>query len=230
MTDELDTCTYGEMWRNETEIGWKDARWNKCIKVESLDPLRARAMIRWWHDKCMGHVALNLDVTLTKISRDLYVDFNVLAFFEHDTIHNVYRIQTESGSNDERPMAGASDMFFEAQLAGNHTGVHVEITDCIVQLVEGSETDAPILREVNVYDPQKLNMVDNGMRMTYQAFWDDETNSPYQRLVCKYALFNGTTNAFILNNTVDRTYMVADPNENGILINDSDDIIGSDYN
>ena len=225
VVDELDTCTLGEVWTNVTDIGWQDPRWNKCIQIESLDPLRARAMIRWWHNKCMGHTTLNLDIGLESISRDLYVDFNVLAFFEHDVIHNTYRIQTMSGSEDQRPVAGSSDMFFEARLEGNPTGVHVEITDCVVQVIEGKSVDAPIMNEYNVFNGSTLSAMDDGMRMTYQAFWDEETNSPYQRLVCKYALYNGTTNEFLMHNTVNRTYMMANPDESGILINDPDSII-----
>lgn len=227
VTDELDTCTYGQMWTNVTGIGWKDPRWHKCVKIESLAPLRARAMIRWWRNKCMGHIMLILNINTIAVTRDLYVDFNVLAFFEHDTIYNVYRIKTKSGSSDERPMAGSSNMFFEAELSQDQTGVHVEITNCTVQVVEGKEVDAPVINEINVFDEQNLEATENGMRMNYQAFWDDETNSPFQRLVCKYALFNGTNNEFILHNSVNRTYMMADPNENGILLNGQDDEINN---
>lgn len=225
VVDELDTCTYGQVWKNTTEIGWQDARWNKCIIIETLSPLRARANIRWWRNKCMGHIILNLDVSLADVYRDLYVDFNVLSFFEHDTIHNTYRIETRSGSDDDRPMAGSSNMFFEANLVGNNTGVHVEVTDCTVQIIEGTDVNAKVMNEFNVFDPNNFETTPNGMRINYPAFWDSDTNSPYQRLVCHYALFNGTTNDFLLHNTVNRTYMIADPDEKGILINDRDDAI-----
>ena len=229
VTDELDTCTYGEVWENATLFDWHDSRWRKCIRIESVDPLEARALVRWWHGKCMGHINLHLKINLQPVSRDLFVDFNVLAFFEHDTVHNVFHIRTESGSSDERPLAGSSDMFFDAQLHSNHTGVHVEITNCTVQIIEGKSKDAAILNQRNVYDPNNLQATDKGMRMTYKAFWDDETNSPFQRLVCKYALFNGTTNDFILHNTVNRTYMIADPNEKGVLMSEDDAVIQGHY-
>ena len=223
VTDELDTCTYGKVWTNQTEFGWKDARWHKCIKIESLDPLSARGMIRWWHNKCIGHVQLKLDLAVTKVTRDLFVDFNVLAYFEHDTIHNVYTIRTQSGSDDDRPMAGHSEMFFEAVLTEHATGVHVAITNCTVQIIEGKSVHARVINEINVFDPNHLHSIENGMRMTYTAFWDDETHSPFQRLVCKYALYNGT--APISDGAANRTYMMADPNERGVLINGADDVI-----
>ncbi len=225
VVDELDTCTYGSQWHNVTEIEWQDPRWHKCIKLESYDPLRARALIRWWRNRCMGHVNLNLDIQLDTIFRDLYVDFNVVSFFDHATIHNVFRIRTVSGSADERPKAGSSEMYFEALLDGNNTGVHVEITNCTVQVIAGKDVGAPVINEYNVFAPSRLSPVDHGMRLSYTAFWDAETNSPFQRLLCKYELFNGTNNEFLTHNYVNRTYMIADPNENGILINDQDDII-----
>lgn len=227
VVDELDTCTVGEVWSNATEISWQDPRWNTCIKIEHRSPLRARAILRWWHNKCMGHAVVNLDIGLESISREMYVDFNVLAYFEHDTIHNTYRVQTMSGSEDERPMAGSSNMFFEARLEGNPTGVHVEITDCVVQVIEGTSINASIMNEYNVFNGSTLSSIENGMRMTYQAFWDEDTNSPYQRLVCKYSLYNGTASQYLLHNTVNRTYMMADPNENGILINEPDAMINA---
>lgn len=228
VVDELDTCTYGETWRNHTLIGWTDVRWNHCIKIEQMEePFRATTLIRWWRQKCMGHIILDIDINLQKASRDMYVDFNVISFYEHDTIYNVYRIQTQSGSDDERPMAGNSTMFFEATEPKNSTGVHVEITNCTVQMIGGKDIDAPILNEYNVFDVSKITTIDHGQRFEYQAFWDGSdsiecepscSNSPFQRLVCSYALFNGTDSSVLLHNTVNRTYMMANPDETGILV------------
>jgi len=184
----------------------------------------ARALIRWWHGHCIGHAILELELDVAPISRDLYVDFNVLAYFEHNLIHNEFRIKTMSGSNDERPMAGSSEMFFEATLLDNHTGIHVEITNCTVQIMEGKTVDAHILHEIDVFDANRIERIDNTTtKLTYDAFWDFETNSPFQRLVCSYALFNGTSN--IVNHTTNRTYMLANPTESGILVNDVDHVI-----
>ena len=230
VTDELDTCTYGDMWENATTIAWQDPRWLNCIKVESLQPFSARATIRWWKNKCMGHIQLDIDLSLEKIYRDLYIDFNIPEFFEHDFIHNVFRIKTMSGSFDQRPMAGSSQMFFDAYLMDNVTGVHVEITACVVQIMEGKSIHAHVLNEFDVYNPDKIVHLNNGMRMTYTAFWDGQTNSPFQRLVCNYGLFNGTSNQFLLHQSVNRTYMMADPNEQGILLNDCDSMITQSYN
>lgn len=167
---------------------------------------------------------LDLAIHLEKIERDLYVDFNVLAYFEHNTIHNVFRIKTISGSNDKRPMAGVSKMFFQATLLDEHIGVHVEITNCTVQIIEGKSIHANILNEINVYHPNNIEAIGNdSSRLTYDAFWDYETNSPFQRLVCSYGLFNGTSN--VLHHAVNRTYMLANPDETGILVNDVDDLI-----
>lgn len=222
--DELDTCTYGGTWSDITNITWADARWHKCIQVEHYEPFMARALIRWWHEHCIGHAILQIELDVEPVYRDLFVDFNVLAYFEHDTIYNVFRIKTMSGSNDARPMAGSSEMFFEATLLDEHTGVHVEITGCKVQIIEGKAVDAPILNEVDVFNPSRIVHVNNDTtKMTYDAFWDYDTNSPFQRLVCSYALFNGTSN--VLHHTMNRTYMLANPDESGILVNDVDDII-----
>ena len=233
VVDELDTCTYGETWRNHTLIGWHDARWNHCIKIEQLqNPFRATALIRWWRDKCMGHMILDIGINVVPTSRDLFVDFNVISFHEHHTIYNVFHIQTQSGSDDKRPMAGNSTMFFEAIESANSTGVHVEITNCTVQMVAGRDIDAPILKEYNVFDTMGLKSVEHGQRFEYDAFWDgadsidcgptDCTNSPFQRLVCSYALFNGTDQSVLLHNTVNRTYMMANPDETGILTDHTD--------
>jgi len=229
VVDELDTCTYGETWQNYTLIEWHDARWNHCIQIEQLHhPFRATALVRWWRNKCMGHTILDIEVDVVPTSRDLFVDFNVISFYEHDTIYNVYHIQTQSGSDDERPMAGDSTMFFEATEPANSTGVHVEITNCTVQMLAGSDVDAPVLKEYNVFDVGGLQSVGHGQRFEYDAFWDgadsincgttDCTNSPFQRLVCSYALFNGTDQSVLLHNTVNRTYMMANPDETGILV------------
>jgi len=221
--DELDTCTYGDTWSEMTNIAWSDARWHKCIQVEHYKPLMARALIRWWHGHCIGHAILEIELDIEPVARDLYVDFNVLAYFEHDLIHNVFRIKTMSGSNDVRPIVGSSEMFFETTLLDEHTGIHVEITNCTVQIIEGSAVNAPIINERNVYDPTRIEYVNDTTKMTYDAFWDYDTNSPFQRLVCSYALFNGTSS--VLHHTTNRTYMMANPDETGILVNDVDDVI-----
>lgn len=222
--DELDTCTYGETWLETTHIGWSDPRWHKCIQIEQTEPFMARALIRWWHGHCIGHTVLRLELDLLPTTRDLFVDFNVLAYFEHDVIYNVFRIKTMSGSSDQRPMAGSSEMFFQATLLDHHIGVHVEITNCTVQIIEGKAVHAHILNEINVFDPGRIEAVsDSTTKMTYDAFWDYDTNSPFQRLVCSYALYNGTSN--VLHHTVNRTYMLAHPDESGILVNDVDDVI-----
>lgn len=223
--DELDTCTYGETWTNITNIEWKDPVWNGCIQLETMEPLRARALIRWWNGKCMGHIRLELDIHLEPVVRDTYMDFDTIEFHEHATIYNAFKIRTVSGSEDPRPMAGSSTMYFEAVQPEPARGVHVEITDCKVQITEGKDMNAVILNEVHVFDPTRLVTVPGGMRLTYTAFWDAQTNSPFQRLVCDYALYNGTdvTNV-LLHNTVNRTYRMADPNENGILVDDVNNV------
>ena len=224
VVDELDTCTTGPTWTGRTHIAWNDTRWHECIKVEHERPFMARALVRWWHGPCIGHSILELEIDVETITRDLFVDFNVLAYFEHDVIHNVFRIKTQSGSDDQRPTAGASEMFFEAELLDDHTGVHVEITNCTVQIIEGKAVTAPIMREINVFDANRIEAAGpGGSKMTYDAFWDYETNSPYQRLVCSYALFNGTSS--VLHSTVNRTYMMANPDETGIRVDDVDDVI-----
>jgi hypothetical protein len=218
--DELDTCTYGSTWDNQTLIPWKDHLWHKCIEIDLTNSMHARAILRWWKGHCMGHMILEIDIHLEPVFRDVFIDFNVIHFFEHTSIHNIFYIQTQSGCNDTRPMAGKSDMFFEAILTNTTANVHVEITNCTVQIIEGDATDATILKEINVYNGNKKTQIEKGERMTYTAFWDDETNSPFQRLVCSYALFNGTIDnkTFVGNYVNSRTYRMANPDETGILI------------
>ena len=219
--DELDTCAYGQTWRNHTLIGWHDARWNHCIKIEQIkNPFRATALVRWWRDKCMGHIVLDIEINTRPTTRDTYVDFNVVSFHEHTHIHNVFHIQTQSGCNDIRPMAGKSDMFFQAILTNTTANVHVEITNCVVQIIQGGETDAIVLNEKNVYDENNKISIQKGEKITYTAFWDEETNSPFQRLVCSYALYNGTfSNKTLIGNHVNsRNYKMVIPGETGITI------------
>lgn len=228
--DELDTCTYGQTWQNKTVIAWKDQRWNSCIRIQQHSPLRATAIIRWWHDSCIGHSIIDLNIELEPIQRDVYIDFNVIAYYEHNTIYNTFRIQTRSGSNDVRPIGGSSTMFFEAFQPFPAQGVHVEITNCTVQMLDSTNIEATVLKEYNVFDVNTIRQMPGGQRLEYQAFWDgaehhdcgatDCTNSPFQRLLCSYALFNGTdSNKTILHNQINRTYMIANPDETGVLIN-----------
>ena len=221
VVDELDTCTYGKTWRNNTVIGWHDARWNHCIKIKQMqDPFHATALIRWWRQKCMGHIIIDIDINAKHITRNIYVDFNVVSFHKHTHIHNVFHVQTKSGCNDTKPMAGKSDMFFQAVLTNTTADIHVEITNCIVQVIQGAELDAVILNEKNVYDENNKYNIEQGEKMTYTAFWDDETNSPFQRLVCTYALYNGTIdNKTLIGDYVNsRNYQMVNPDETGKLI------------
>lgn len=122
-------------------------------------------------------------------------------------------------------------MFFEAVQPVPLQGTHVEIDGCTVQMTAGKSPNAPILNEVDVFDVNRISSVPGGQRFEYDAFWDggdgctDCSNSPFQRLVCSYAIYNGTDSSTIIHNTVNRTYRMANPDETGILVNDVDDII-----
>ena len=87
----------------------------------------------------MGHIVLNLNIDLESITRDLYVDFNVLAFFEHDIIHNTYRIQTISGSEDEKPMAGSSNMFLRLVWRGTQQACMLKLQTVLCKSLKVKE-------------------------------------------------------------------------------------------
>lgn len=212
--DELDTCTYGNTWAGEELFPWQDNRWHECLRITSTSPLRVNGLLRWWENKCMGHVIVDIEIDLLPTQRDIYMSFDAISYYEHVDIYNVFRIRAKTGcQQDEHPLAGVGQLYFEVAMDPPTQGVHVEVVRCIVQATEGYDKDAPVLTEYNVSGTK--SPIEDGERFTYTVFWDEETNSPFQRLLCTYALFNGTRTIDSSSNA--RTYMVANPDETGVL-------------
>lgn len=219
VTDELDGCTFGGTWEDHTLVQWHDARWHRCIQVTHADPLQATATLRWWDNaqKCMGHTILHIETQLDNVQRDVNVDFEVTQQHQHGHIlPHVFYVYARSGCDDPRPIVDQSTMFFEVEMDPPQTGVHVEITSCTVQTTAGVHgevlTNTSLSTDGSGPHGGLLNPQKN--RLTYTAFWDDVSNSPFHHIMCMYAIFNGTHAS---PHASGRAYMVADPNEHGIL-------------
>lgn len=213
VTDELDSCTYGSTWNENYIIPWNDGRWNHCLKISHNNPLIVEGLLRWWTPGCMGHVRVQIELEILPVFRDIYVDFNMVEYIEHTAIDNTFKICARTGSDDEKLIAGTSTLFFEVSMVSPIQGVHAEVTNCIVQVLNGPDKNDIVLSEHNIQGSKEF-INNNGQRFTYVAFWDEEVNSPFQRLMCKYALFNGTVELNMYNAT--RSYMIANPDETGV--------------
>jgi len=222
--DELDGCTYGGVWSNMTVIGWGDSRWSDCIKVTQNEPLRASAILRWWDNSimCMGHSILNIETNVIGIYRDVFVQFEQTVSYQHgETINNVFYVTAVSGSNDARPVVGQSMMYFNVEIKPV-PGAHIEILNCSVQTTAGPDGEVLTENRITLNGTQDGNiqgqLSSNKTRMTYTAFWDDVSNSPFHNLMCDYAIFNGTS---VSTYPSQRKYMIADPNEDAVLWDDT---------
>lgn len=221
--DELDGCTYGGVWSNSTVVGWTDSRWSECIKVTQNEPLRASAILRWWDNsiKCMGHSILNIEANLIGIYRDVFVQFEQTVSYQHgENINNVFYVSAVSGSSDARAIVGQSTMYFNVEM-NDVPGAHIEILNCSVKTTNGPNGEVLTENRIKLNSTQdgsiqgELN--ENKTSMTYTAFWDDVSNSPFHNLMCDYAIFNGTS---LSTHPAQRKYMIADPNEVGVLWDD----------
>ena len=129
-------------------------------------------------------------------------------------------VYARSGCDDPRPIVNQSTMFFEVEMDPPQTGVHVEITSCTVQTTAGVHgevlTNTSLSTDGSGPHHGLLNPQKN--RLTYTAFWDDVSNSPFHHIMCMYAIFNGTHAS---PHASGRAYLIADPNEHGILQNHS---------
>lgn len=222
--DELDGCTYGGVWSNMTVIGWGDSRWGDCIKVTRNEPFRASAILRWWDNSimCMGHSILNIETNVIGIYRDVFVQFEQTVSYQHgENINNVFYVTAVSGSNDSRPVVGQSMMYFYVEIKPV-PGAHIEILNCSVQTTAGPDGEVLTENHITLNGTQGGNIQgqlnSNKTRMTYTAFWDDVSNSPFHNLMCDYAIFNGTA---VSTYPSQRKYMIADPNEDAVLWDDT---------
>lgn len=215
VTDELDTGTYGGTWLGETFLDWTDGRWHNCIRITRTDPFQASAILRWWDDstKCMGHSLLQLDLRLAPVQRNVYIDFERAVW--HTTVFdNEFMVKATSGCEGcDRPVAGSSTMFLTLELDPPIPGTRVEIQNCTVSTRSGETgevlSEFPLIME-GLYQNGNLN--DHRTRLTYVPFWDDLTNSPFQQLRCDWGILNGTSG------TSERSYLLLDPKEQGVLV------------
>lgn len=218
--DELDSCTYGGTWVGNTSIKWSDGRWHECIRVIRTDPLQASATIRWWDNraKCMGHSIINIEAAVLRVHRDVLVEFEQTVSHRHDeTIGNVFYVRATSGCSDPRPIVGQTEMFFQIVLDPPVLGTNLKLTKCSVLTTSGAcnvlSPDCVITTNTLSTDGSGIHhgvFSLNQTRLTYTAFWDDESNSPYHNIQCMYGIYNGS-------HLSERSYMIADPNEHGIL-------------
>ena len=229
--DELDGCTYGGLWSNSTVVGWTDSRWSECIKVTQLEPLRASAILRWWDNsiKCMGHSILNIEANLIGIYRDVFVQFEQTVSYQHgENINNVFYVSAVSGSSDARAIVGQSTMYFNVEM-NDVPGVHIEILNCTVKTTNGPNGEVLTENRIKLNSTQEGSIQgelnENKTSMTYTAFWDDVSNSPFHNLMCDYAIFNGTS---LSTHPAQRKYMIADPNEVGVLWDDESQAASGD--
>lgn len=218
--DELDSCTYGGTWFDNTTVLWSDGRWHECIKVLHSAPLQASTIIRWWDNtaKCMGHSILNIDVHLLSVHKDVLVEFEQTMLHLHDeTINNTFYVRATSGCSDPRPVVGQSEMFFQVEMEPPQYGANLKITNCSVLTTMGTcniaspdcvLTTTPITMDgiggIRGYFSHSQT------RLSYIAYWDEDSNSPYHNIQCMYGIFNGS-------HVSERSYMIANPNEHGIL-------------
>ena len=222
--DELDGCTYGGVWSGLTVVGWEDSRWSECITVTHTEPLRASAVLRWWDNsiRCMGHSILHIETNLLGVDRDVWVDFEQTVSYQHNaSVHHVFYVSAVSGSSDDRPIVGQSKMYFNVEM-NQQIGAHIEILNCSVQTTSGPDGEVLTVNRIQFNGTQDGNIQgelnENKTSMTYTAFWDDVSNSPFHTLMCDYAIFNGTS---VSTHPSHRKYMIADPNEDGVLWDES---------
>lgn len=220
--DELDGCSYGGTWYEDTLIPWHDARWHRCIQIMHDDPLSATALLRWWDEtqKCTGHAILRIETEIDDIGRDVFVDFeSVKSYIHQELIHNTFYVNARSGCETcDRPLAGQTVMFYQVEMTPPQIGAHVEIIECAVETTEGPTGDVLTVNPISTdgTGPHNGTLNANKTRITYTAFWDDVSNSPYHNIMCTYAIFNGTNAS---THPSSRPYMIADPNDNAIIWN-----------
>ena len=215
---EIESCTCGKQWSNTSHMLWQDPRFKECTTTKQYeDYANVHGIIRWWYGSCMGHYLVNLKFILEPTFRDIYMTFEEINIDHYVIVETSVGIfaKAKSGSEDEIPIAGKSEMFFECVLNKTTTGVHMEIMSCDIEILESGKTDAEILRTLTNIQVNTSYADPNGERATYRAFMDDDYYSPWQRLLCTYALFNGTTS--IEQFSHNKSYMLLNPFDTGII-------------
>ena len=215
VNEELDPAPCGCTWTGEKMLPWTDGRIGRCMYVDKEDKDHIiRGTVRWWTQTCMGHFDVVVRIQLEEDTRDVFVSYPTFEYNRDVGIHSGYAALARSGSEDLIPQAGVSDMFFEVIMEEPKVGVHMEIQQCDIDILDSGADDAFLL---TTYEDIEVNITyaePNGERCSYEAFMDGRYYSPFQRLRCTYALFNGTTTVDTF--THERSYMLLDPFDNGV--------------
>ena len=215
--EELDPAPCGCTWSGDYILRWTDRRLQTCLYTDQDDKDQIiRGTVRWWTMGCMGHVDVILRIVLEEDFRDVFITNPEFEYTRQVGVHSSYVALARAGSYDEIPQAGKSDMFFEVVMDEPEVGVHMEITSCDIDILDSGEPDAFVL---HVYENISYNVSyadPNGERATYRAFMDDIAYSPFQRVHCEYAMYNGTTTLDTFSHS--KSYMLVNPYDSGVVV------------
>lgn len=216
VNEELDPAPCGCTWTGQYNLEWQDKRISQCFYTDEEEGEQIiRSTIRWWTRGCMGHVDIIIRVLLQPDMRDVFVSYPTFEYTKQIGLHSGYVALARSGSEDDIPQAEKSDMFFEVIMDEPEIGVHMEITECDVDILDSGSADSIVL---TTYENISFNVTyadPNGERAEYKAFMDTLYYSPFQRVRCVYAMFNGTTT--IDTFTHSKSYMLVNPFDDGII-------------
>ena len=212
---ELQTCTCGETWTNQLTLPWRSSVFKKCFHLEKNNSLVAKGTIRWWTNVCMGHTVFDIEIIPMTDSKRVFIDFHHLEYKTVVSSIHHYIAYARSGSEDPVPQAEKSTMFFECIMKQAYTGVHMEILSCDLEILSSGYANAEILTTYHNIQYVSEYAEPNGERISFTAFMDDQFYSPWQRIMCTYALFNGTSSieTFYHNSS----YMILNPFDSGVI-------------
>lgn len=216
--EELAPTLCGCEWTGTDVVKWSDGRLDACIRSDTDDSdFVLRGVVRWWKDECMGHVELLLRIVLEPDVRDLFMAYPTFEYVKQEGVHTGYKALVRAGSLDDVPQAGKSDMFFEVIMDEPEVGVHLEITQCDLDILDSGTSEACLLKTYENISFNATYADPNGERAVYRAFMDDEYYSPFQRIRCAYALFNGTTTIDTYNH--EKSYMLVHAFDHNVIVN-----------
>jgi len=214
--EELDPAPCGCTWQGSQHVPWFDGRIGPCIDIDQEDKDKLlRLTVRWWSQYCMGHVDVVLRLVIMPDVRDIFISYPSYEHCKVESVHVEYTASARAGSYDDVPQAEKSDMFFEVVMDEPETGVHMEITSCDIDILDGGTADAEVLTTYTNIDVNISYAEPNGEIAVYRAFMDDIAYSPFQRLICHYGMFNGTTTVDTF--THERSYMIVNPFDSGVI-------------
>ena len=216
VNEELDPAPCGCTWTGDYELQWSDGRIGACLYADTDDADQViRGTVRWWTLGCVGHVDVILRLVLEPDLRDVFVEYPTFEYNKQVGVHSGFAALARSGSEDEIPQAGKSDMFFEVVMDEPEVGVHMEIMACDVDILDSGASDAFVLTTYENITFNTSYADPNGEKAEYEAFMDTLYYSPYQRVRCTYALFDGTPTLDTF--THGQSYMLVNPFDNGVI-------------